>query len=155
MPGISAYSAAKGALERWAEALAPEISPFGLGVTVLVTGTFRTDILELTKTYADRDGPYAPMHEALEATQPRVLRLAGKPERFAAALAEALADTAPFVRRAVGPDAHAIIIGSRLMPVGLLQRLVGWALKLPRPGSLRADPIRQTPVTPTEEADTP
>src|SRR5262245_25048903 len=36
MPSISAYSAAKGALERWAEALAEEVAPFGLGVTILV-----------------------------------------------------------------------------------------------------------------------
>ena len=62
MPGISAYSAAKGALERWAESLSQEIAPFGLGVTVLVAGTFKTDILELTTTYADPDGPYADLH---------------------------------------------------------------------------------------------
>ena len=47
MPAISAYSASKGALERWAESLSMEVSPFGLGVTVLVVGTFKTDILEL------------------------------------------------------------------------------------------------------------
>ena len=41
MPAIGAYSAAKGALERWAESLAQEISPFGLGVSVLVAGTFQ------------------------------------------------------------------------------------------------------------------
>ena len=45
MPSISAYSAAKGALERWAEALAYEVAPFGLGVTILVVGMFKTDIL--------------------------------------------------------------------------------------------------------------
>src|SRR5215471_14658518 len=45
MPSISAYSAAKGALERWAEALAEEVAPFGLGVTILVAGMFKTDIL--------------------------------------------------------------------------------------------------------------
>src|SRR5262245_24304427 len=39
MPAISAYSAAKGALERWAEALSHEVAAFGIGVTVLVTGT--------------------------------------------------------------------------------------------------------------------
>lgn len=38
MPEIAAYSAAKGALERWAESLAAEVAPFGLGVTVLVAG---------------------------------------------------------------------------------------------------------------------
>ena len=45
MPSISAYSASKGALERWAEALAEEVAPFGLGVTILVSGMFKTDIL--------------------------------------------------------------------------------------------------------------
>ena len=54
MPSISAYSASKGALERWAEALAEEIAPFGLGVTILVSGTFKTDILtEQTPQYGD------------------------------------------------------------------------------------------------------
>jgi NAD(P)-dependent dehydrogenase (short-subunit alcohol dehydrogenase family) len=151
MPGISAYSAAKGALERWAEALAPEVAPFGLGVTVLVTGTFRTDILALTKTYADRDGPYARMHEALEAMEPRVLRLAGSPERFAAALARAVTDTAPFVRRGVGPDARAIIAASKLVPGALLQRLLVRTLSLPRPGTMRDDPSRGSPVARYDE----
>ena len=54
MPLISAYSASKGALERWAEALAEEIAPFGMGVTILVSGTFNTDILtEQTIEYGD------------------------------------------------------------------------------------------------------
>jgi NAD(P)-dependent dehydrogenase (short-subunit alcohol dehydrogenase family) len=153
MPGISAYSAAKGALERWAEALATEVAPFGLGVTVLVAGTFRTDILELTKTYADRSGPYAPMHEALEAIQPRVLRMAREPERFAAAVAEAVVDTAPFVRRGVGPDAHAMIAGSRFVPTGLFLRMAGRALGLPQPGTLHDDARRHASVTPSTEEE--
>src|SRR4030095_8690386 len=45
MPSISAYSAAKCALERWAESLAEEVAPFGLGVTILVSGMFKTDML--------------------------------------------------------------------------------------------------------------
>ena len=70
MPGIGAYSATKGALERWAESLSFEIAPFGLGVTVLVAGSFKTDILELTQTYADPDGPYAALHHGLETSGP-------------------------------------------------------------------------------------
>jgi NAD(P)-dependent dehydrogenase (short-subunit alcohol dehydrogenase family) len=70
MPAISAYSAAKGALERWAEALSHEVAPFGIGVTILVAGTFKTDILELTETYADPDGPYAAHHAGADPHQP-------------------------------------------------------------------------------------
>ncbi|WP_261899043.1 SDR family NAD(P)-dependent oxidoreductase, partial [Mycobacterium marinum] len=55
MPEIAAYSAAKGALERWAESLAGEVAPFGLGVTVLVTGTFNTDIITDAGTSDHRD----------------------------------------------------------------------------------------------------
>jgi NAD(P)-dependent dehydrogenase (short-subunit alcohol dehydrogenase family) len=76
MPAISAYSAAKGALERWAEALSHEVAPFGIGVTVLVAGLFRTDILELTQTHADPDGPYATLHAGLNRTGRWVVRAA-------------------------------------------------------------------------------
>jgi NAD(P)-dependent dehydrogenase (short-subunit alcohol dehydrogenase family) len=148
MPAISAYSAAKGALERWAEALSHEVAAFGIGVTVLVTGTFRTDILELTQTYADPAGPYAAHHATIERTGQWIVRAASPPERFAAALARALDDRAPFTRRAVGLDARALVLGSRLMPARAFQWLVGRVLRLPRPGSLRDDPVRLTAVTP-------
>jgi NAD(P)-dependent dehydrogenase (short-subunit alcohol dehydrogenase family) len=59
MPAISAYSASKGAIERWGESLAGEIAPFGLGVSVIVTGTFKTDILVQTADYRNYDGAYA------------------------------------------------------------------------------------------------
>ena len=48
-------------MERWGESLAGEIAPFGLGVTILVTGTYETDIITDAGTIDDRDfaGPYA------------------------------------------------------------------------------------------------
>jgi NAD(P)-dependent dehydrogenase (short-subunit alcohol dehydrogenase family) len=138
MPGIGAYSAAKGALERWAETLSQEVAAFGIGVTVLVSGTFKTDILELTPTYADLDGPYRALHEPLERNGRRFIRFARSPDRFAAAVAKALEERRPFVRRGVGIDAKLLMVGSRLLPSGLLQAIVGRALGLPRPGSLRS-----------------
>ena len=138
MPGISAYSASKGALERWAESLAQEIAPFGLGVTVLVTGTFRTDILtEQTPDHGDYAGPYAPHYATLRGMEGLVLRMARPPERFARALARSLDDRAPFAKHAVGPDAVLLTLGSRLLPGWLLHRLVRLAMRLPRRGSLR------------------
>jgi NAD(P)-dependent dehydrogenase (short-subunit alcohol dehydrogenase family) len=142
MPAIGGYSAAKGALERWAESLAQEVAPFGLGVTVLITGTFRTDILELTQSFEDPDGPYADLHAALRRTGDHLLRVAARPERFARALARALDDDHPFTRRTVGPDARAIAVADRLLPPRLLQRAVRLALRLPGPGRLHDDGAR-------------
>jgi hypothetical protein len=60
---------------------------------------FKTDILELTQTHADPDGPYAPHHAGLDRTSRWILRWARRPERFAPAVARALEDRAPFARR--------------------------------------------------------
>ena len=139
MPSISAYSAAKGGLERWAEALAEEVAPFGLGVTILVSGTFETDILtEQTPHYGDLRGPYAPHYVGIERTGRAMIRLLGNPpERFAPALAKALDERAPFARHTVGVDARLLALGSRLLPGWLLHHLIRRAMGLPRGGALQ------------------
>jgi NAD(P)-dependent dehydrogenase (short-subunit alcohol dehydrogenase family) len=147
MPAIGAYSAAKGALERWAESLSQEVAPFGVGVTVLVAGTYNTDILTLTSTYADPNGPYAAHHDGLETSGRRFLRFAGSPDRFAPAVAKALDEDRPFARHAVGTDARLLLLGSRFLPASLLQRIVVRALGIPRPGTLRGDPRDVSTVT--------
>jgi NAD(P)-dependent dehydrogenase (short-subunit alcohol dehydrogenase family) len=140
MPGIGAYSATKAALERWGESLSYEIAPFGLGVTVLVAGSFKTDILELTPTYADMAGPYATFHTKLEGRGRKFIRFAARPERFAPAVGRALDERRPFARHAVGIDARLLVAGNRLVPSGLMQRMTTRAVGIPRPGSLRGDP---------------
>jgi NAD(P)-dependent dehydrogenase (short-subunit alcohol dehydrogenase family) len=144
MPGISAYSASKAALERWAEAVAVEVAPFGIGVSILVAGTFDTDIIdrEHTVSYGDPEGPYRHLHAGQGRLEAHVGRLALPPDRFGPAVARALDERAPFTRRAVGPDAVAMRVGRALLPAGLFQRMVGKVFGIPRPGALRDDPIR-------------
>jgi NAD(P)-dependent dehydrogenase (short-subunit alcohol dehydrogenase family) len=143
MPSISAYSAAKGALERWAEALAEEVAPFGLGVTILVSGMFKTDILtEQTAHYGDRKGPYATHYAGIERTGRSMMRLANPPERFGPALASALDERAAFARHAVGFDARMLLFGSRLLPSRLLHHVIRLAMSLPRHGALQGRPPR-------------
>jgi NAD(P)-dependent dehydrogenase (short-subunit alcohol dehydrogenase family) len=139
MPAISAYSAAKGALERWAEALAEEIAPFGLAVTILVAGMFDTDILtEHTPHHGDLSGPYATHYTGIERTGRAMVRLlANPPEPFARALARALEERAPFARRLVGLDARLLWLGSRLLPGRLLHHLIRLAMGLPRHGAAK------------------
>ena len=147
MPLISAYSASKGALERWAEALAEEIAPFGIGVTILVSGTFNTDILtEQTIEYGDPDGPYAAHSAGIHRTGGFAVKLAARPEGFARALATFLDERAPFARHAVGLDARMLLVGSRLLPGRLLHHAVRWAMRLPRHGAIQDHPRRRPQV---------
>ena len=138
MPGISSYGASKGALERWSESLAGEIAPFGLGVTVLVTGTFKTDILEQTHNWKDPEGPYARLHEQLESKQDLVLRLAPSPDSFAPSVERAL-------RRTQGvrtPRSRARRQGDALRRQGHARTIDG----LDRHASARAAPPRISPT---------
>jgi NAD(P)-dependent dehydrogenase (short-subunit alcohol dehydrogenase family) len=132
VPATSAYSASKSALERWAESLSMELAPFGLGVSVLVTGTFKTDILELTPTWKEPNGPYAPLHEVLEAAGDKMRRLARSPERFAVAVESSLMNGRSFSRRPVGVDAALMLYGRRLLPDRAVQALTSRVLRLPR-----------------------
>ena len=141
MPSISAYSASKGALERWAEALAEEVAPFGIGVTILVSGTFKTDILtEQTPDHGDYSGPYATHYAGIRRMGDIMIPLANPPERFARALAKTLDERAPFTRHAVGLDASLLLLGARLLPGRLLHLLVRLAMRIPRFGALRERP---------------
>jgi NAD(P)-dependent dehydrogenase (short-subunit alcohol dehydrogenase family) len=138
MPEIAAYSSAKGAVERWAESLAGEVAPFGLGVTVLVTGTFDTDIITDAGTSDHRDfsGPYATLHTKIDRRGRAAMRLAQSPERFARGLTKALDDRAPFARHAVGVDARMLLVANRLLSSKALYRVIRLAMGIPRPGAL-------------------
>lgn len=139
MPATAPYSAVKGALERWGESMAGEVAPFGIGVTILVTGTYDTDIITDAGTTDTRDfsGPYAAHHSTMDKRGRFAMKYGARsPERFAAGLAKALDGKAPFVRRPVGPDARMLLIANRLLPGAGLQNMLRLILGIPRFGAL-------------------
>lgn len=140
MPATAPYSAVKGALERWGESMAGEVAPFGLGVTVLVTGTYDTAIITDAGTTdcRDIDGPYAPHHRTMDKRGRFAMRVAARsPKKFAAGLSKALDSKAPFDRRSVGPDARMLLIANRVLPAAALHHTTRLMLGIPRSGSLR------------------
>jgi NAD(P)-dependent dehydrogenase (short-subunit alcohol dehydrogenase family) len=142
MPATAAYSAAKGALERWGESLASEIAPFGLGVTILVTGTYDTEIITDAGTTDCRDltGPYARHHATMDKRGRFAMKVAARsPQRFAEGLAKALESRAPFARRPVGPDARMLLIANRILPSAGLHQMIRLMMGLPRFGALTKD----------------
>jgi len=138
-PGTAPYSAAKGALERWGESMACEIAPFGLGVTILVAGTYDTEIITDAGTTDDRDfdGPYARLHNTMNTRGRFAIRFARPPERFTDGLLKALADRKPFCRRGVGPDAAMLLASNRILPASGMHHMSRIVLGIPRQGSMR------------------
>ena len=138
-PATAPYSAAKGALERWAESMAVEIAPFGLGVTVLVAGTYDTEIITDAGTTDDRDfsGPYARLHNTMNSRGRFAMRMARSPEKFTDGVVKALADTGSFRRRGVGPDASMLLVSSRILPAIGMHHMSRVVLGIPKQGSMR------------------
>jgi NAD(P)-dependent dehydrogenase (short-subunit alcohol dehydrogenase family) len=138
-PATAPYSASKGAMERWGESMACEIAPFGLGVTVLVTGTYDTDIITDAGAIDDRnfDGPYARLHNTMNTRGRFAMRFARAPERFTDGLLKALDDRGPFRRRGVGPDAAMLLAANRILPASGMHHMSRIVLGIPRQGSMR------------------
>ncbi len=137
-PGIAPYSAAKGALERWGESMAGEIAPFGLGVTVLVTGVYDTEIITDAGTTDNRDleGPYARIHKTMDKRGRFAVSLARPPEKFTDGLVKALEDRPAFRRRGVGPDASMLLASNRILPSAGMHHISRLVLGIPRKGRI-------------------
>jgi NAD(P)-dependent dehydrogenase (short-subunit alcohol dehydrogenase family) len=138
-PATAPYSAAKGAMERWGESMAVEIAPFGLGVTILVAGTYDTDIITDAGTTDDRNfgGPYARLHNTMNIRGRAAMKLARPPERFTDGVLKALDDQKSFRRRGVGPDASMLLVSSRILPTAGMHHVSRIVLGIPRQGSMR------------------
>lgn len=138
-PATAPYSAAKGALERWGESMACEIAPFGLGVTILVAGTYDTEIITDAGTTDDRDftGPYARLHQTMNSRGRLAVSFARRPELFTDGLVKALDDTGSFRRRGVGPDASMLLASNRMLPAIGMHHVSRIILGIPKQGSMR------------------
>jgi len=138
-PGTGPYSASKAATERWGESLASEAAPFGIGVTILVTGTYDTEIITDAGTTDERDfsGPYARLHQTMDSRGRFAIKFARSPERFADGLVKALEDKGPFRRHGVGPDASMLLACNRVLPASGMHQMSRIVLGIPRLGAMR------------------
>jgi NAD(P)-dependent dehydrogenase (short-subunit alcohol dehydrogenase family) len=105
-PGTGYYSASKWAVEALSEALAREVAPFGIRVTVVEPGPFRTDwagrSMRQTRTpiedYAATVGARRGMIAALDGKQP------GDPRRAAEAILRVAEHPEPPLHLLLGPS---------------------------------------------------
>jgi NAD(P)-dependent dehydrogenase (short-subunit alcohol dehydrogenase family) len=108
-PGLSAYGAGKYALEGMSQALAAEVAPFGIRVTVVEPGAFATRYGSSVTPAAHRIEAYEEvtrqMREGLRDMQDNPLF--GRPEEFAAQVLRLVASEQAPIRVPIGQDAYA------------------------------------------------
>lgn len=117
IPFQAHYSASKAAIEALASALANEIEPFGVEVSLIEPGDIDTAFND-GMDWGERptDSPYADRAARCERTIRASLPKAPGPEIVADAVEHALTSPRPRFRYAVGREAWLVGLGKRLLP---------------------------------------
>jgi NAD(P)-dependent dehydrogenase (short-subunit alcohol dehydrogenase family) len=125
VPGLSGYNAAKFAVEGLSEALAQEIKPLGLKLTIVEPGGFRTDwagasmaFAKPSKAYAPVLGPISEYREQHSGQEP------GDPRKAGLVLLKVVEMEQPPLRLPLGKDAIMFLSNSYQTNRDELQR---WA----------------------------
>lgn len=111
LPGISYYCGSKFALEGISAALGQELEPFGVQVTAVAPGSFRTDwagrsMRRTPRSIPDYDESFAPIRAAREAKSGKQL---GDPRKAAQAMLQLIAMPAPPRQLLLGSDALQLV----------------------------------------------
>jgi NAD(P)-dependent dehydrogenase (short-subunit alcohol dehydrogenase family) len=111
MPGIAYYCGSKFALEGISEALGKELEPFGIAVTAVAPGSFRTDwagrsMTRTPRSIADYDALFDPIRQAREKKNGRQ---SGDPAKAARAMLAVIAADHPPAHLLLGSDALRLV----------------------------------------------
>jgi NAD(P)-dependent dehydrogenase (short-subunit alcohol dehydrogenase family) len=111
MPGIAYYCGSKFALEGISDTLAREVKPFGIAVTAIAPGSFRTDwagrsMQRTARSIADYDALFDPVRKAREEKSGKQL---GDPTRAARAILAVIEAEAPPTHLLLGSDALQLV----------------------------------------------
>ncbi len=107
MPGIAYYCGSKFALQGISEVMRAEMAPFGVNVTTLCPGSFRTDwagrsMVRTERSIADYDALFDPIRTARQEKSGRQL---GDPAKLAEAVLQLLDSDNPPPQLLLGSDA--------------------------------------------------
>lgn len=123
LPFQAYYSASKFALEGWAEALAWEMKPFGVAVSLVQPGNFRTGFTGARRTVeASGDDPYRTARDKAIGQMASDEQAGADPAAVAAAVERALLARRPRRRASVGPASErAGVVAKRLLPARVFE----------------------------------
>jgi NAD(P)-dependent dehydrogenase (short-subunit alcohol dehydrogenase family) len=126
IPFQAFYSASKFALEGYGEALAYEVSPFGIEVTLVQPGNIRTDFTAARRTVASADGdedPYARAVRKAVGLMERDEANGAPPETVARTVQRVLEARRPPRRVSVGKAGERVgVMAKRVLPYRLFEK---------------------------------
>jgi NAD(P)-dependent dehydrogenase (short-subunit alcohol dehydrogenase family) len=125
IPFQAYYTASKFALEGWAEALAYEVEPLGVHVTLVEPGNIRTGFTDARRDAGEDAGsPYAAAHRGAVGIMVRDEREAAGPDVVARVIARAVTAGRPPRRATAGSlDERYAVLMRRLLPARAFERL--------------------------------
>lgn len=111
LPGIAYYCGSKFALEGISDTLSKELAPFGIFVTAVAPGSFRTDwagrsMQRTPRSIGDYDASFDPVRKAREEKHGHQL---GDPQKAARAMLTVIASPNPPAHLLLGSDALALV----------------------------------------------
>ncbi|WP_417311806.1 oxidoreductase [Ectopseudomonas khazarica] len=111
MPGIAYYCGSKFALEGISDTLSKELAPFGIHVTAVAPGSFRTDwagrsMQRTPRSISDYDASFDPVRKARVEKSGHQL---GDPQKAARAMLTIIDSPAPPAHLLLGSDALALV----------------------------------------------
>ncbi len=119
-PGTGAYNASKRALEGLSEALRFETEPFGVHVTTVLPGVFKTDVFEKRRSAQaalSESSPYFEMSNKISAfVDERAAKDGEDPHKVSDVICDAIDARKPPLQVLVGVDARIQTWGRKLLP---------------------------------------
>ncbi len=124
LPFQSFYSASKFALEGYAEALGYEVSPFGVRVTLVEPGNFKTDFTQSRRTVEPNEADvYTTARDKAISLMASDEQNGADPTSVAKTVESLLASSKPPLRVSVGKfDERIGLVAKRILPFSIFQR---------------------------------
>ena len=125
-PGLGPYSASKHAVEGFSESLRLELLAFGIHVTLIEPGSYRTAIWEkgLRQTASFGSSPYAAQMEKLLASVQQISQQAPEPDEVIATIVRAATTPKPRLRYPVGKGVKLMMAAKSLLPWKWVEAIV-------------------------------
>jgi NAD(P)-dependent dehydrogenase (short-subunit alcohol dehydrogenase family) len=118
LPGFSAYSSSKFAVEGLSESMAYELEPFGIKVILIEPGFIKTNAVNaivIAKKAQDPSSPYSELMQKMMANMSEGAKNASDPELVANIIFDAASNPNPRLRYLAGKDAESWAAGKKNM----------------------------------------